>query len=226
MSSANQLVLDLPVRRAQGREDFFVAPANRAAVAMLDVPHAWVQHRAVLHGPTASGKTHLLNIWAQDHGAALIVGAAITSADMATLIAAPALAIDEADAIAGNNAAETALFHILNGRAAANLPTLLAGRHPSARWGIALPDLASRLNVGVHMPLLAPDDTMLAALLVKLFADRQIAVSADLVPYLVARIDRSCAAAIAVVARLDKAALARKSRLTVRFAGQILIGEI
>jgi len=226
MMMAEQLVFDLPVRRAQGREDFFVAPANSAAMAMLDAIGNWVQGRAVLYGPQASGKTHLLAIWAAEQGAMLVTGAELASADLTTLIEASALAIDEADKIAGHPNAETALFHILNGRAARNAPTLMAARHPSARWGVVLPDLTSRLGVSVHMPLLAPDDSMLTALLVKLFADRQIEVSADLVPYLVARIDRSCAAAIAIVARLDTAALASKSRLTARFAGQILAGEI
>lgn len=222
---AEQLVLDLPVKRAQGREDFFVSPGNQAALAMMDAPENWVQHRMVLHGPKASGKTHLLHIWASERGAMLTRGAALGNVALDELIAAPALAIDDADGLAGDAGCEEQAFHLLNGRAARGVPTLLAARQPSARWGVGLADLASRLGVGVHMPLLAPDDTMLSALLVKLFADRQIAVSADLLPYLVARIDRSCAAAIAIVDRLDKAALARKSRLTARFAGKILADE-
>ena len=35
MTTAEQLVLDLPVRRAQGRDDFFVAPNNALPLAML-----------------------------------------------------------------------------------------------------------------------------------------------------------------------------------------------
>lgn len=225
MNVTTQLVLELPIRRAQGRADFFVAPANQAALAMLDAPNGWPHHRMVLHGPAASGKSHLLNIWADAQDAQLVDGADLATADIAALIAVDALAIDDAAKCAGNAAAETALFHLINGRAARQAPLLMAAQHPSSRWNIALPDLASRLGASAQVPLLAPDDTMLAALLVKLFADRQIEVSADLVPYLVNRIDRSCAAAIAIVAQLDQAALAEKSRLTARFAGRILTSD-
>jgi len=36
MSAASQLILDLPVRPALGREDFFVAESNATAVAWID----------------------------------------------------------------------------------------------------------------------------------------------------------------------------------------------
>ena len=52
-----------------------------------------------------------------------------------------------------------------------------------------------------------PDDLLLSALLAKLFADRQLVPSAQLIPYLVARIERSFEAAHRIVARLDEAAL-------------------
>lgn len=222
MTTAEQLVLDLPVRRAQGRDDFFVAPNNALPLAMLDAPETWPLHRLVLHGPKASGKSHLLNIWADERGAARLDGAGLATADIAALIGAPAVAIDRAEGVAADAAAQTALFHLINGRMARAAPLLMAARQPSARWGVALADLHSRLEATAQAELLPPDDAMLAALLVKLFADRQIDVGADLVPYLINRIDRSFAAAIAVVARLDREALARKSRLTARFAGQIL----
>jgi chromosomal replication initiation ATPase DnaA len=45
-----------------------------------------------------------------------------------------------------------------------------------------------------HRALEPPDDALLSAVLVKLFADRQIAVAPALVAYLVPRIDRSFAA--------------------------------
>ncbi|MEX0971581.1 MAG: chromosomal replication initiator DnaA [Paracoccaceae bacterium] len=222
MSTIEQLVLDLPVRRAQGRDDFFVAPNNALALAMLDAPEKWPLHRLVLHGPKASGKSHLLNIWADERGAVRLDGTQLANADIAALITAPWLAIDVADAVADDPAAQTALFHLLNGRMARQAPMLMAARQPGARWGVALPDLQSRLAASAQAELLAPDDAMLAALLVKLFADRQINVEADLVPYLINRIDRSFAAAIASVVRLDRAALSRKTRLTARFAGKVL----
>ncbi len=68
----------------------------------------------------------------------------------------------------------------------------------------------------------APDDALLAAVLVKLFADRQIAVAPDLVAWLVSRIDRAFEAAATAVARLDQAGLARHRPITVRLAAEVL----
>jgi chromosomal replication initiation ATPase DnaA len=69
--------------------------------------------------------------------------------------------------------------------------------------------------------LAAPDDAMLRAVLVKLFADRQLAVDDGLVSYLMARIERSFAAARAVVAELDREALRRQRPVT-----KVLVSEI
>ena len=100
-------------------------------------------------------------------------------------------------------AAEEALFHLCNRLALGGGSLLVTGREPPARWPLALPDLASRLRAAPVARLEPPDDALLAAVLVKLFADRQVAVAPELIGYLVGRIDRAFAAAEATVARLD-----------------------
>ena len=70
--------------------------------------------------------------------------------------------------------------------------------------------------------LAAPDDDLLRAVLVKLFADRQLAVDEPLVGYVVTRIERSFAAARAVVAKLDTEAMQLKRPLTRALAAEIL----
>ena len=68
----------------------------------------------------------------------------------------------------------------------------------------------------------APDDMLLSAVLLKLFADRQLTVAPALIPYLVARMDRSLAAARDLVARLDALALARGGPVTRQLAAELL----
>jgi chromosomal replication initiation ATPase DnaA len=67
-----------------------------------------------------------------------------------------------------------------------------------------------------------PDDTLLRAVLVKLFSDRQVAVDEGLIGYLATRIERSFAAARAVVARLDREAMRQKRPLTRALAAELL----
>ena len=76
--------------------------------------------------------------------------------------------------------------------------TLLTGAPPVQHWGLTLPDLVSRMRGTTAVALDAPDDTLLSALLVKLLADRQLSPKPDMIPYLLSRMDRSFAAAIAM----------------------------
>ena len=211
--------LDLPA--SHSRDSFVLAPCNARALAMLDQPE-WPAGKLVLSGPEGSGKTHLLHMWTAEIGATLVQGDALAQADLAALAKGRALAIDDAAAVAQSADAQNALFHLHNMLASSGGHLLLAARAPVRDWGIALPDLASRLLAATHVSLGAPDDALLAAVLGKLFADRQLTVPDTLIPYLLARMTRSLAAAQTLVARLDAESMARKKPVSLRLAGDVL----
>jgi DnaA regulatory inactivator Hda len=213
-----QLPLDLSFRPALGRADFLVAPCNAAAVAWIDRWPDWPGPALALWGPAGSGKTHLLEVWRAHSNAAAIAAQALTSAALPQLLgAARAAAIDDAQ-----GADDEALLHLYNILAERQGHLLLAAREPPARWAIGLADLRSRLLAAPAVAVEGPDDALLAALLVKLFADRQLRISEDLIAYLLPRIERSFAAAQLIVAALDKAALAGQRAVTVPLARDIL----
>ncbi|MFO1209576.1 MAG: chromosomal replication initiator DnaA [Amaricoccus sp.] len=225
MGAPRQLALDLPARPALGRSDFLVAPANRLALAQVDSWPDWPGGRLALAGPAGSGKTHLAHVWAARTGASVVAVDALPGLDLGAIDGGAAVAVEDADRIrpADRAAAEEALFHLCN-RLSAGGSLLVSGRAPPARWGIALPDLASRLGATAVARLEPPDDALLAAVLVKLFADRQLTVAPDLIRLLLGRMERSFAAAEAMVAALDRAGLARHRPVTARLAGEILRG--
>ena len=99
---------------------------------------------------------------------------------------------------------------------------LITAQTPPARWGLTLPDLASRMQGSALVSLAAPDDALLAAVLVKLFSDRQIAVEPGVIGYLTDRMERSFAEAGRLVEALDRAALSEKRRITKVLARQVL----
>ena len=99
---------------------------------------------------------------------------------------------------------------------------LITARTSPAGWTIALRDLASRLKALPVVALAPPDDALLRALIVKLFADRQLAVDESLVSYLATRIERSFGAARAAVDRLDREALRLKRPVTRALAVEVL----
>ena len=136
----SQLVLPLEHRAAMTRADFIVAPGNAQAVALVDAWPGWTAPAAALHGPPASGKTHLAHIWSARTGATLIEAA-------------------RSDRNAGRARwwsrmsirafAEPVLFALLERGA----PLLLTGRTPPAQWPAPLPDLASRFRALVAFGL-------------------------------------------------------------------------
>lgn len=210
---AEQLAFDLALRPALGRADFFTTPSNALALAQVDGWRHWPQGKLVLAGPAGSGKTHLVHLWADETRAAglspeILPAAELALADIPALAAGGAVAVEDADAIAGYTAGEAALFHLHNLVLAEGGRLLVTAHRPPLGWALGLADLASRMQASALAQLQPPDDALLSAVLVKLFADRQLAVPAALIPWLVARMDRSLAAARDMVGRLDAAALA------------------
>lgn len=220
----SQLPLDLGHVPALGREDFLVAPCNAEAVAWLERWPRWPSHGLVLWGPPGCGKTHLLAAFAAALGgeAATIAAARLPTPDLPALIEGRRLIlVDDLDGLAD----EAALFHLHNLVRENGRHMVLASRQPPARLALSLPDLRSRLNALPAAGIGAPDDAVLSAVIVKQFADRQIEVSAEVVAYVVGRMDRSFAAARELVAALDRASLARRRPVTVPLAREVLEGR-
>ena len=220
-----QRTFDWGVRPALGREDFLVAPCNEAAVAWLDRWPDWPGPALVIHGPSGSGKSHLAEVWRRRSGAEVVDAASLAHAAPGGGQAAAALVLDGLGGL-GGPIDERALLHTYNSVAERGGHLLLTALAPPARWPLALPDLVSRLRVAPSVALGLPDDALLAALMLKLFADRQIAVAPEVPAYVVPRIERTFEAAASLVERLDRAALAEGRPVTVPLVRAVLaLGE-
>lgn len=218
MKKPAQLPLDLALRPALGGEDFLVADCNAQAMAWLDRWPDWPAPALAIHGPAGCGKTHLAHVFAARSGAPLVAAASLRGDDPPRLLEHPAVVVEDAD----RGVDEEALLHLYNAAREAGRCLLLTGRAAPARWPIALPDLRSRLVACPAVGIRPPDDALMAALLVKLFADRQLRVGGDVISFLVARIERSFAAARAVAAAIDAAALARRREVTLPLAREVV----
>ena len=219
-----QLSFDLPKKPALGRAEFFVSPANAVAVAMIDGWQDWPSRKFALSGETGSGKSHLTHVWAASSGAQIIQARDLAQADIPAL-AQGHVAVEDVPEIAGKPGAEEAMFHLHNLVLAEGHALLVTGQEPPARWPILLPDLKSRMAATQHVGLEAPDDALLAAVLEKLFNDRQIRPKPDVIPYLVVHMDRSFAAAVEIVAQLDEKALAQGHNVSRALAARLLRRE-
>lgn len=214
-----QLAFDLGKKDGYARDDFFPSGSNRAALTQVDAWHDWPSGRLMIIGPQGAGKTHLAHIWAAQSGAKIIAAADLAQADLPALAAAGGVAVEDAQDLPYQ--AEAALFHLHNLLSNAG-HLLITARSPARDWGLTLPDLKSRMQAMAIAQLTAPDTALIGAVLVKLFADRQIAVPPNLIAYLAPRIERSIGAARDIVAALDRMALAQGRAVTRALAADLL----
>ncbi len=215
MSGAGQFVLGFQHQAAIGLEDFMPAAGNRAALAWIERWPAWPGPALVVHGPPGCGKSHLGAIWAARAGAARLDPAALPAA---TEPVPRRVLLDPAEAPAD----EILLLQLYNRLHEQGGHLLLTARRPAPAWPIRLPDLASRLRAAPAVAIGPPDDDLLSALLVKLFADRQLAVTGAVIDYLVRHMERSFAAARALVEALDARSLAERRPVSVALARAVV----
>ncbi|MCB1506204.1 MAG: hypothetical protein KDJ47_14595 [Hyphomicrobiaceae bacterium] len=218
-SAPRQLVLDLPLRSALGMEDFFVSQSNRPAVDLIDSWPNWQHWAAVVAGPEGAGKSHLGHVWQVASGAEAIPAAALDETSLRRLESRGALLVEDIDR---GIADDRILFHLLNLAREHKRSILLTSRTPPGEMNIALPDLRSRLRALPLITIAAPDEALIRAVLIKLFADRQLVVEPHVVNFIALRIERSMAAVNAIVERLDREALATRRRVTRALAAVVL----
>ena len=209
-----QLALALPHVPALGAADFLPHDGARLALDVIAGDKPWPQDRLVLWGGPGAGKTHLLHVWASEHGASIIAGPALHE----PFWPEGPVSIDDADQVPS----EEALLHVLNAAAEAGHRLLLTATTPPARSRIRLADLASRLRATMAIEIGPQDDAMRASLLAKLLSERQLQVLPSVQKYILTRLPRTAASVRDAVGRLDDAALAAQSGISRSLAADCL----
>ena len=176
----------------------------------------------VIVGPKGSGKTHLANVFINATGAKNI-GKDYLEKNSAHSICdgEKALVVENAENIVGHGLDEQ-LLHLYNTARERDIRILMTATSAPARWKINLKDLSSRLNTAPIAEINPPDDSLIAALLLKQFTDRQINISQDVINYLISRMDRSFSAVRDVVEKTDSLSLSEKRKITIPLVRRVL----
>lgn len=213
-----QLALPFPYTPALTGLEFLPHPGVALALEFLAATPTWPQRRLAIWGESGAGKTHLVHLWSEDRGAAIVSGPALVE----PFWPESAVAIDDADRVGS----EEALLHVLNAAGEAGRPVLLSMTRAPARIGFKLPDLSSRVRAMTAIGIGAGDDGFLRMLFARLLSERQLPVAPALQEWVLVRLARTPAAVREAVARLDYAALAAKSGVTYKLAGEALAGML
>ncbi len=217
-----QYTFSLPHTPAYARDQFIVSACNEQAYRWCESWPDWPGCGLVLYGPAQCGKTHLSMLWLERSAAIQLSCKQLGTAPSTDLLnGATACVLEDVETLTD----EQGLFHLIQHLMAEKGHILLTATCAPKQWKLTLPDLQSRILALPSCAIEPPDDALLASVMRKQFADRQILVSDDVMHYLTQRMERSFAAASALVEALDQAALTEKRAITLKLAKSVLEQE-
>ena len=188
MRSPDQIALPLDWPQGNRERRFIVSPANREAVDHLKRWSMWPVKATIIAGPRRSGRSLLAQGFVERVGGRLF---------------------DDAE-----RHDEEALFHAWNAAQDSGRPLVMVAAD-SAPWEVTLPDLRTRLAVTPRTVIGQPDDALFEKLIELYFADRGLALPAEALRYIAARVHRDYLTAERVVEAVDRFAIAGRQRLTI-----------
>lgn len=226
-SNTQQLPLAFEHQPYFGKEDFMVADCNAQAFAYVENWPNWEFFALCLYGPTGCGKSHLANMFSDNVSIATHYPYKIPHIKAVDVKLETALKLFEQHNCLivedlHDKLNQEAIFHLYNHYRNQGGFILFTSTTAPARLNIALPDLRSRLNIIPSIEIKEPGDDLLQALIVKLFTDRQVIITPDILNYIVGNMQRSYAFARKLVIEIDNISLARKHAVSIPIVKEAL----
>jgi len=220
-----QLPLGIGLRDSATFTNFYSAANREVLLALSEGEEQFVY----LWGGTGCGKTHLLQALCQQQAERGRTVAYLPLAEpglvpemLEGMEAMDLVALDDLQAVAGQSAWETALFHLYNRLRDSGVRLVVTASAPPAALPVGLPDLASRLSWGLTLQLAANDDAAKLAILQLRARNRGFELSEEVGNYLLKRCERDMESLIQLLERLDAASLREQRRLTIPFVKTLL----
>lgn len=211
--SLKQIHFDFAPQTYMGWEDFMVAPCNVEAYQMVDSLSQWLTQGLIIYGPKGCGKSHLAHMFADKvrANAQKAVNVGIIDAARINMRNIKRFAEEYQSIVVENltpKANAEALFHLFNIYNTPERYMLWTAETAPSRMHFSLKDLQSRLNMLPSIEIKEPDDLMLQALIIKLFNDRQILITPEILNYIINNARRSFAYIQELVEEIDNISLA------------------
>ncbi len=214
-----QLVMPFAPSPSYHSADFIRGAANAEALDLMERWPDWPYSIVLLYGDAGSGKTHLAHLFAARSNGTILQPDQIGTLPADQLLTGNhCWVLDSIEAVRD----EAALAQLINHLRARGDYLLITARTPAAQLPISLPDLRSRLLALPTVALGTPDDALLAGVLAKAFADRQLRIAPEVLNFAVSQLERSYASVQQFAATMDSVSLARGRAITLPLVREAL----
>ena len=189
-------------------DDFCISQSNQDVYDYLFKWPSWESNILNIHGPSKSGKTFLLTIFAQKHSFIKISSKGLSSEKIDFLLSQKSLIVEDID----QSTSEEILFLIFNDFKANNKFLVFSSTQDSSNIKFELKDLASRFKSVFNLEISNPSDNLLYSILLKQLSSRQIVIKKELLTHIINRIERTYNAVNKFVVNIDKESLVNKKK--------------
>ena len=217
-----QLTIEMPKRTALNREDFLVNVRNKVAVDFIDNFYKKSIKLGILIGPKGSGKTHLVNVLCKSLEGVNWSFLNSENKNIYDIFNTNDVIIIENINNFHSKQKEEFLFHSINLSKELNKALLLTSSLQVSKLNFKMSDLVSRLEAMNTASIEEPDDTLMEALIIKLFNDRQISVKPKTVNFLMQRIERSYLGVSEIIELIDKVSLSQKKSISIKLIKDLI----
>ncbi|USO01292.1 MAG: hypothetical protein H6849_04340 [Alphaproteobacteria bacterium] len=196
MIHKGQYTLSFRENDSYALSDYCITERNQFIWHTLQNTQEWSSHCVYLRASRGGGKTHLANIFTDTHHGTLYSGADLTS--LPSIDTSAYVCIDNVERVRDPEV----LFHMYNKIKEMNARLLVTSTTSVADFPHLLPDLLSRLRSSHIITMPEPDEILMRGILLKRFADMQWHVKAEVLDYVIVRINRTYEAIDQIISAL------------------------
>jgi len=224
-----QLSLNIGLLDHVGFSSFYVSPANKELLALLQT-NFWMSFpQLFIFGATASGKSHLLQaccVVAQEVGLSTSYLSLRQLARYGTTVLdgldhCALIAVDDVGLVMRDPEWEAGVFHLINRCRANNQTLLLAAKKNPRDLNCTLPDLESRFMWGPIYGLEVLNEEEATEAFRLRATLRGFELADNVLAYIRRRFPKDILSLIQLLERLDKASLDRRRKVTVSLIQEI-----
>ena len=213
IKNLNQQLLNFDLEPNYAHADFFVSKSNYFAYNLILNWPRWEKNIINLNGDKFCGKTHLTKIFIKKFKAFKIDAKNLSDDKIKEFKIHQNFVLENFDQ---NSVNEKLIYSLINIVEQDNKYLIINSRKALDKYSFKLNDLNSRLKNCLNAKIELPDDSLMFAIILKNFSDRQIFTDKKIINYVIKNIDRSYSKICEFIYKVDQVSLQKQKPVTIK----------